>query len=129
MSTTYSERPLEAAAQPIHFSLLRLTCWPDVPSLPGEDVVDVARICALLSWRATAGMLIPRILGVPKERVQEILQVLHAQGCLNVQSQQTAGEPGYSAEQAKEQERAAAETTPPENSFITKLWQRLAART
>lgn len=112
-----------AGTQPIQFSLLRLRAWPDLPQLPAEEVVDLARVCALLSWRATAGVIVARILDMPKERVQEILLLLHAQGCLSVLAQ-----PG--ATNAAQPEAAPADdhAAQPGDSFITKIWQRLAAR-
>lgn len=112
-------------SHPIQFALLRLRCWPDIPQLPPEDMVDLARVCALLSWRATAGVIIARILDLPKERVQEILLLLQAQGCLNLQ-QPAAGTP---VPDAVPRDDRTDETPPPaEHSFIAKLWQRLAAR-
>lgn len=120
--------PAPAGAQQIQFSLLRLRSWPDLPQLPAEDVVDMARVCALLSWRATAGVIIARLLGMSKDRVQEILLALHAQGCLNVQAQ-----PGTPSEVRIETGAAndslvAEPAEPPPNSFITKIWQRLGSR-
>ncbi len=116
----------QAGSHPIQFALLRLRHWPAIPQLPVEDMVDLARVCALLSWRATAGVIIARILGLPRERVQEILLLLHAQGCLNVQSQPAAGTPtpGATAHDCTADDAAPAT----EHSFITKIWQRLAAR-
>lgn len=124
--------PDHAAVQPsahqIQFSLLRLTNWPDIPQLAPEDMVDTARICALLSWRATAGVIIARILDLPKERVQEILLLLHAQGCLNLQAPPGAPPAAHPPAQAANDSTPAELAEPPQNSFITKIWQRLAAR-
>jgi len=118
--------PAHTSANEIQFSLLRLKIWPDIPQLPPEDMVEMARVCALLSWRATAGVLIARILDLPKERVLEILVLLHAQGCLNLQTQPSPEiHPGPIA---VDDSRPADLTGPPQNSFITKIWQRLAAK-
>lgn len=114
------------SAHEIQFSLLRLTNWPNIPQLPPEDMVDMARICALLSWRATAGVIIARILELPKERVLDILVLLHAQGCLNLQAQ-PGGQPTAQAPAANDS-RPAELTESPHDSFITKIWQRLAAK-
>jgi len=115
---------LPSNAQQIQFSLLRLKNWPDLPQLPAEEVVDLARVCALLSLRATAGVIIARILDLPKERVQQVLLQLHAMDCLNLQSQPAA----TTAAQSEAASAANDSVAPPENSFITKIWQRLAAK-
>lgn len=115
---------IPASTHQIQFSLLRLKNWPDLPQLPAEDVVDLARVCALLSMRATAGVIIARILDLPKERVQQVLVQLHAQGCLNLQAQPAA----TAAAQPEAGSAANDSVVPPENSFIGKIWQRLAAR-
>lgn len=116
---------MPTGSHPIQYALLRLRCWPNIPLLPPEDMVDVARVCALLSWRATAGVIIARILGLPKERVQEILLALHAQGCLNLQ-QPAAGAPVPDA--VPRDDRTDETPSAAEHSFIAKLWQRLASR-
>lgn len=108
-------------------SLLRLRRWPDIPTLPPADMVDMARICALLSWRATAYVIIARILDMPKERVQEVLLMLHEQGCLNLQSQ-TAGQPASTAAATAATSPADTAPEPPPNSIISMIWRRLAAR-
>lgn len=113
-----------SSAHQIQFSLLRLKNWPDLPQLPTEEVVDMARVCALLSLRATAGVIIARILDLPKERVQQVLLQLHAQGCLNLQDQPAA----TAAAQPAAASAANDSVAPPENSFISKIWQRLAAK-
>ncbi len=110
----------------IQFSLLRLTNWPNIPQLPPEDMVDMARICALLSWRATAGVIIARILELPKERVQQILLSLHAQGCLNLQAQ--PGAQATAQAPAANDSRPVELTESPHDSFITKISRRLAAQ-
>lgn len=126
--STVDFAPAPTGAQQIQFSLLRLKSWPDIPRLPPEDVVDMARICALLSWRATAGVIVARLLDLPKERVQEILLRLHAQGCLNLQAQ--AGTPADVRTEtgAANDSHAPESSGPPPNSFITKIWQRLGSR-
>jgi len=125
MTVADQAAPLQAGTHPIQFALLRLRSWPDIPQLPVEDMVDLARVCALLSWRATAGVIIARILDLPKERVQEILLLLHAQGCLNVQTQGTAAPAAHAEATAQDNGDLAVQ---PQDSFITKIWQRLAAR-
>ncbi len=121
------------SAHEIQFSLLRLTNWPNIPQLPPEDMVDMARICALLSWRTTAGVIIARLLDLPKERVQEILLLLHAQGCLNLQLQPQPGsshatQAGAAAAAIAHDNMPAELAGQPQGSFITKIWQRLATK-
>lgn len=126
--STVDFAPAPTGAQQIQFSLLRLRNWPDIPQLPAEEVVDMARVCALLSWRATAGVIIARLLDLPKDRVQEILLRLHAQGCLNLQAQPGTPSEVRSDVGAANDSHAAELAEPPPNSFITKIWQRLGAR-
>lgn len=117
-------RATSTGTHPIQFSLLRLKNWPNLPQSPAEEVVDLARICALLSWRATAGVIIARLLDLPKERVQDILLQLHSQDCLQILDQPLSA-PAAQAEPGATPESYAQAG----NSLITKIWQRLAART
>jgi hypothetical protein len=126
--STVDFAPAPTGAQQIQFSLLRLRNWPDIPSLPAEDVVDMARVCALLSWRATAGVIVARLLDLPKERVQDILLQLHAQGCLNLQAQPGTPSEVRTGTSAANDSQAPELAEPPPNSFITKIWQRLGAK-
>lgn len=127
MSVIDHPPPAQAGNHPIQFALLRLKHWPDIPQLPVQDMADLARVCALLSWRATAGVIVARILDLPRERVQEILLYLQAQGCLNVQSPGPAAQATQAGTTAPEHGQAE-DATAPADSFITKIWQRLAAR-
>ena len=122
--STQDPMAMQASENQIQFSLLRLTHWPNIPQHASEDMVDMARVCALLSWRATAGVIIARILDLPKERVQEILLRLHAQGCLNLRAQPAARQEIPGANDSTSAEL----TGEAQNSFITKIWQRLAAK-
>lgn len=119
-----AEQHSASGTQPLLLSLLRLRSWPDLPQLPPEDVVDLARVCALLSWRATAGVIIARILDLPKERVQDLLSRLNAQGCLQLVAQGSA-----TASATAEPVSVHDSVEPPAPSFITRVWQRLAVRT
>ena len=114
--------------QQIQFGLLRLSRWPDIPQLPPEDMVDMARVCALLSWRATAGVIIARILEMPKDRVQEILLMLQGQDCLQVHVPGATQVVGRTAPDSANDSPLTEPVEPPPNSFITKIWQRLATR-
>jgi len=125
MNAVDTTQSAQAGGHPIQFALLRLEHWPDIPQLPAADMVDVARVCALLSWRATAGVIIARILDLPRERVQEILLQLQAQGCLNLQVQNAAA--GTTPVESAAHDGADAAAAPA-SSFIGKIWQRLAAR-
>lgn len=116
------------SSHPIQFSLLRLKNWPEIPHLPSEEMVDTARICALLAWRATAGVIIARILDLPKERVQAILLRLHDQGCLSLVAQPGSQPTTSSPAQLGSDSMPAELAEPVPNSFIGKIWQRLAAR-
>lgn len=126
--STVELAPAPSGAQQIQFSLLRLKHWPDIPQLPPEEMVDMARVCALLSWRATAGVIVARLLDLPKDRAQDILQRLHAQGCLNLQAQPGTATDLRAQGSAANDSQAPELAEPPPNSFISKLWQRLGAR-
>lgn len=107
--------------QQIQNSLLRLAKWPDLSQLPEADMADVARVCALLHWRPTAGVLVPRILNLDKERAQELLLLLDGQGCFNI----SASPP---AEEAPELGVSFLEAQPVQASLLGKIWDRLAGR-
>lgn len=111
------------------FCLLALRRWPDIARLPAEEMVDVTRVCALLAMRSTAGVSIARILEIRRDRVQSALRVLHEQGCLEVQAQHSST-PGQSPCPAGDVAANSADDNVPSvpgDSFIRKIWQRLAS--
>lgn len=65
------------------FAVLRLRSWPDLRNAPEELVPDIVRICALLAIRPTGAPLIHQLLGLPRERVDMVIDVLHVEGHLN----------------------------------------------
>lgn len=75
---------VDAASQlGYQFAVLRLRSWPDLRDAPEEMVPDIVRICALLAIRPTGGPLIHQLLGLPRERVDHVVDLLHAEGHLN----------------------------------------------
>nr|WP_296018055.1 hypothetical protein [uncultured Acidovorax sp.] len=63
--------------------MLRLRSWPDLRNAPDELVPDIVRICALLAMRPTGAPLIHQLLGLPRARVEMVIDVLHVEGHLN----------------------------------------------
>lgn len=99
--------------------LLYLVRWPDpasVPASPGWG--NVARVCALLGRRQSAGFLVAQLLGMEPARCQQVLLLLWRQGCLQ------AVAPGVMAPPAAGMAEAVPVT--PAGSFIVRLWRRLA---
>jgi hypothetical protein len=74
--------------------LLRLLQWPDMRAVPPRDLLDTARVCAMLARRPMLAYLVPLRLNLPSERVALVLQLL-AQGVLA-----PVGEPAAAAPQA-----------------------------
>lgn len=133
LETTSGGPSASSSLEGVHrflFCLLALRRWPDIARLSDEEMIDVTRICALLSLRATAGVSLARILDIPKDRVQSALRLLHEQDCLDVHAQHTAPPalrtPGSGDALASSMD----DDVPgiPENSFVRKIWQRLASR-
>lgn len=115
----------------LFFCRLGLHHWPDITRLPAADVIDVTRICALLAMRATAGVSLARILDLPKDRVQNALRLLQEQECLDVHAQHAAS-PAHDPTQTGEGPAGAMDADlpgVPHDSFIRKIWQRLASLT
>lgn len=99
--------------------LLYLVRWPDpaaVPATPGWG--NVARVCALLGRRQSAGFLVAQLLGMEPARCQQVLLLLWRQGCLQ------AVAPGVMPSPAAGMAEAVPVT--PAGSFIVRLWRRLA---
>lgn len=64
------------------FAVLQLRSWPDLRHVSDELLPDVIRICALLAFRPTGAPLIHRLLGIPRERAQHIVDMLYLHGNL-----------------------------------------------
>ena len=107
------------------FSVLELRVWPNLSSLNAADVADVARVCALLAYRPTTGMLVPALLGLVKARVRTILRGLSAHGCLSehpvVSTRALQAQPART-QRAEAQEHA---PEPAGDGFVARLWQTL----
>lgn len=65
------------------FAVLRLRSWPDLRPVSDSLVPDVIRICALLAIRPTGAPLIHRLVDIPRERVQHVVDMLHLYGHLS----------------------------------------------
>lgn len=107
-------------------ALLTLVAWPNLARMPRQDVPELSRICALLSWKPTVGFLVPRTLGLPQQRVQQLLGQLHAAGFLGAGASASAGLPGLEPETAQLPVPDPGEATA--RAFIGRLWQRLTSR-
>ena len=60
--------------------LIQLLAWPNLSRLPGEFVVPVTRICALLWRKPTVGFLVARVLEVPQHETAALLEVMQEFG-------------------------------------------------
>lgn len=65
------------------FAVLRLRSWPDLRHVSESLIPDVVRICALLAFRPTGAPLIHRLLNIPRERAQHVVDMLHLHGNLS----------------------------------------------
>ncbi|MGS5089964.1 hypothetical protein ACVC7V_26070 [Hydrogenophaga sp. A37] len=65
------------------FAVLRLRSWPDLRHVSDSLIPDVIRVCALLAVRPTGAPLIHRLLDMPRERAQHVVDMLHLHGHLS----------------------------------------------
>ncbi|MDG5974301.1 hypothetical protein H010_03502 [Hydrogenophaga taeniospiralis CCUG 15921] len=65
------------------FAVLRLRSWPDLRHVSDRLTPDVIRICALLAIRPTGAPLIHRLLDMPRERAQHVVDMLYLHGHLS----------------------------------------------
>lgn len=123
-----ARRQAESRDFTLRYGLARLLAWPDLAQLPGDIVAPVARICALLERKATAGILIPMIIDLPEPHTYALLYLLHLQGHIDFLMPA-----GLSANDAKDREAVPAPSdevlgrAAPSTSLIGKLWARLTA--
>lgn len=109
----------------LRHGLVSLSCWPDLSQVPQAMQPLVARVCALLGHRPSAGMLIPTILSVPRQEVFSALAVLARLGHVKVtvasQSEERSA-PSAAAAEVISLEQAQAVSAP---SAVTRLWSKL----
>lgn len=108
----------------VQYSVLRLYSWPQLSELPSEMIPDVAKVCALLAVRPTGAPLISRLLGISRESVTHIVDMLHLHG--HLQNAVMPGKSGLRTEGALEFETPELPTQPVTRSIIGRLWQRLS---
>ncbi|GAA6142565.1 hypothetical protein [Hydrogenophaga sp. 5NK40-0174] len=111
----------------IHYSVVRLYSWPDMPKLDPELVPDVARVCALLAVRTTSTQLIPRLLDMPRQRVAHIVEMLHMHGHLQDGGSDSATAAIDAMDTLPLQNNTSDEAPPAQASLMTRLWSRLRA--
>lgn len=100
----------------------RLQTWPDLSALPEDRVLEISRVCALLSVRPANPGFIADFLDIPATEVEQVLALirLHAY-------------PGYPAlaeaprqlQAVPDTPAAAPESVSPPTSFLSKIWNRL----
>lgn len=108
----------------IQYSVISLCSWPELSRVPPPMVLDTARVCALLAIRPTGAPLIARLLDLPKERVSQIVELLHFHGHL-----EDAPAPQCAATQVDEVDSPAiaVETaTQKTSSLLGRLWRKLS---
>jgi len=104
--------------------LLQLRAWPPLTRMgTSNDIECMARVCALLSRKPTVGFLIHRVLELPHRRVHDALQILHASGCVGPARKAQVG-----VEVTEEPVAETAAASVPQESFLSRLWRRLALR-
>ena len=122
---------LHSRKDALQYGVLKLVAWPDLAVVPDERQAIVARICALLSRKPSAGKLIPLVLSTPENEVFENIAPLLRMGCVTVATS-FLSEPA-STEQADSETDAAvvAQSAPVaqqgRRSLVAKLWARLTA--
>ncbi|GAA6142562.1 hypothetical protein [Hydrogenophaga sp. 5NK40-0174] len=122
----------------VQYSVVRLYSWPELPEIQAELVPDVARVCALLAIRPTGATLIPRLLNIPRERVNHIIELLYLHGHLADGAPRTREEMEKASAALAEIANTnpqplmelpdgfdAHETAQPARSLIGRLWGRL----
>ena len=124
-----ARRQAESRDFTLRYGLARLLSWPDLAQLPRDIVAPVARICALVERKHTAGTLIPLIVDMPKPHAYALLYMLHLQGHIGFSMPR-----GMSALDAKVHDDAPPPDEPealgekaPNTSLIGKLWAKLTA--
>lgn len=110
--------------------LLELASWPNLTRLPPEIAGPTARVCALLWRKRTAGLLVARVLNLPSDEVQLLLQVLRRFGhvrparALDIRPETRVCE-ALPASESPEAVEAPRPLRP--DSLLSKFWQRLTA--
>ena len=113
--------------------LVRLQSWPDLGGVPEYKQAHVARVCALLSRKPTAGHLIPRVLGQDEGEVMDVVLELLRAGHVSVASAAVSGlapdgPPSSPAPLAIQTDAPAPSPfQPPRRSLIAKLWSKLVS--
>ena len=119
------------------YGMVRLVSWPNLSRAPETVQVPVARVCALLSRKPSAGRLIPLILSEPEQQTFRVMATLVRLGHISLTASALslgAGEStladGMEAPAIPEPMEAAL-TAPPaapaRRSLIGKLWAKLVS--
>lgn len=66
------------------YGVIKLVSWPDLTQVPEQEQPLVARICALLSRKLSAGRLVPLVLAAPESDVFRAMSALVRSGHLTV---------------------------------------------
>lgn len=115
----------------VQHSVVRLYSWPELPKLPSEMVVDVARVCALLAIRPTGTPLIHRLLGLTRERVVHIVDMLELNGHLVSNDPVFTAKASLSTGDTKDSlvaAESAVEISSYGGSVLARLWKRLSGK-
>ncbi|MPM40928.1 hypothetical protein SDC9_87577 [bioreactor metagenome] len=133
MSTNWTAQAddtfLNERKQALQFGVLKLVSWPDLNVVPQQHQAVVARICALLTRKPSAGHLIPLILAAPEREVLQDIANLVRMGHVAVATLAFADPAAQQADTstaAPVQERKPVESSF-RRSLVSKLWARLTA--
>ena len=109
------------------YGVVRLMSWPDLSGAPVHLRVLVARLCALLSRKPTAGGLIPVVLTAQEAEVHRIMAVLARLHHIKISHAGLTGEVHEEDAPApvSQPEASVATAQARPRSLIGKLWSRL----
>ena len=115
------EEFLASRRQALQCGVLKLLSWPDLNQVPEVRQALVARICALLGRRPSAGPLIPLLLSEPEADVLRELGPLMRLGHVAIATAT------FQNPTSEESPTAPATRAQAQRSLVSKLWARLTA--
>ena len=81
-----SDEYFQQSEKTLKYGLIRLLSWPDLAKVPEALQPLVARICALLSRKPSAGNMMPLVLSAPEGEVMRVIATLAHLGHIGLAS-------------------------------------------
>lgn len=102
--------------------LFKLQSWPDMTAMPEEKLLDISRVCALLSIRPASLGFMSDFLEIPPPELESILSLIRSKAYADFPSVQDAPRQLQAVS-----ETPRVETKKPDrpSSFLSKIWNRL----